>query len=90
MCHSGSTLHSCGLRSRSMICGFHILPDAIRNIQIYNTFYGVPPNSPNHEYVHTENISNQTHREACSPTMNGDVWHYTRHPETFASAVLAT
>jgi DNA-binding response OmpR family regulator len=37
--------------------------------------FGVPPKSPDHSDVNTARILTQTHQEARSPTMSGDVWH---------------
>ena len=47
---------------------------------------GVPPKSPDHQDVNTLRILAQTHQEACSPTMSGDVWHYRLPRETSASS----
>ena len=47
---------------------------------------GVPPKSPDHQDVNTLRILTQTHQEARSPTMSGDVWHYRHPPETSASS----
>jgi hypothetical protein len=48
---------------------------------------GVPPKSPDHQDVNTSSISIQTHREAHSPTMSGDFWHYRYLSETSANSL---
>jgi len=43
---------------------------------LLTVYHGVPPKSSDHDDVHIECISIQTHREAQSPTMSEDVWNF--------------